>query len=453
MNIVIIDDKEDIQYAVEKILQKEGHTCYGFYGNEDDLLDIFDVFDIELVIMDMMLEGNQTGLDILDELRKNQINIPIIMITAYTTPSNMIKASKSGINDIIQKPFSANEIIEIVKKYINNTQQEDSLSLSQGDEDFIGSFKTMKDVYKNIGIAANSMENVFIYGDTGTGKDLVAKLIYKNSKQQNFPFVAVNCSTIPENLFEKLMFGRIDNYFKNDSSKHIGYIEQCAEGVLFLDEIYNLSTQSQLKLLRFLETKNYYPLGATVEHNFQGRIICTSIMNPKQLLDVKKFRDDLYYRISTLEIGLPNLENRKDDIGALSDYFIKLYNNKLNLNYQSIDNDAVNILKNTIFNGNIRELKSTIYKAMISSSETSITSKNLNSILSKECETESMNLHNISHMLLKLYNYENIDQLFIDIEKELLKILLDRDNNISSLSKMLHMSRNTLKNKIKKYNL
>ncbi len=452
MNIAIIDDQEDIQYAIEKILTKEGHTCYGFYGNEVDLIEGLKVFNIELVIIDMMLKDSLTGLDVFKRLKEHNFKLPTIMITAYTTPSNMIEASLSGIADIIKKPFSSKDILDIVNKYTKKIKSK-HISLVQDNEEFIGSFETMKDVYKLIGIAANCSSNVFIYGDTGTGKELVAKLIHKNSPREQKPFVAVNCSTIPENLFEKLMFGSIKNYFKNDKFGHIGYVQQCEKGTLFLDGVYNLSIQTQSKLLRFLETKSYYPLGSSQEIRFTGRIICTSIKNPKELLEDKGFRDDLYYRISTIEVSLPSLEKRKKDIEELTRYFIKLYNKELNLNYYDIDNDALSILENHIFNGNIRELKNIIYKAMISSGENNITSDNLETIISHTYEHDNNQMNLACCKILELYNAENIDNLFIDFEKEILKILLQRTPNISRLAKLLSISRNTLKDRIKRYGL
>ena len=452
MNIAIIDDQEDIQYAIEKILTKEGHTCYGFYGNEVDLIEGFKVFNIELVIIDMMLKDSLTGLDVFKRLKEHNFKLPTIMITAYTTPSNMIEASLSGIADIIKKPFSSKDILDIVNKYTKKIKSK-HISLVQDNEEFIGSFETMKDVYKLIGIAANCSSNVFIYGDTGTGKELVAKLIHKNSPREQKPFVAVNCSTIPENLFEKLMFGSIKNYFKNDKFGHIGYVQQCEKGTLFLDGVYNLSIQTQSKLLRFLETKSYYPLGSSQEIRFTGRIICTSIKNPKELLEDKGFRDDLYYRISTIEVSLPSLEKRKKDIEELTRCFIKLYNKELNLNYYDIDSDALSILENHIFNGNIRELKNIIYKAMISSGENNITSDNLETIISHTYEHDNNQMNLACCKILELYNTENIDNLFIDFEKEILKILLQRTPNISRLAKLLSISRNTLKDRIKRYGL
>ena len=449
MNIAIIDDQEDIQYAIEKILKKQGHTCYGFYGNEDDLVEGFEVFEIELVIIDMMLKDSLTGLDVLKKLQNNDFNIPTILITAYTTPSNLIEASMSGIVDIVKKPFSTSDILEVVEKYQKDTKTP-NITLTGENEEFIGSFETMKDIYKHIGISAKSDANVFIYGETGTGKELVAKLIHKNSQRADKPFITVNCSTIPENLFEKLMFGEI----VDREVSHMGYLGQSQGGTLFLDGIYNLPIKSQVKLLRFLETKYYYPLGSSNERSFDGKIISSSLKNPKMLLDDLQFKDELYYRISTLEIALPSLQKRKNDIKELVNYFIKQNNKEFNLNCNGVCDEGLQILENYYFKGNIRELKNLIYKVMITSVENQITKQSIEKIISKNCEaTVGNNMHKLCQEIVLKYDSQSCHTIFSDIEKEILSILMDRVQNITKLSKILSISRNTLKDKLRKYDL
>jgi len=452
MNIAIIDDQDDIKYAIEKILQKENHTCYGFCGDEDDLAEGIRVFDVQLIILDMMLKDSLTGLDIVKKLKEKSIEIPIIMITAYTTPSNMIEASKSGITDIIQKPFSAKEILETVNKYSSEKSVRD-FSLIHNEEEFIGSYKSMKEVYKLIGIASSSDSNILISGDTGSGKDLIAKLIHKNSSRSEEPFVAINCSTIPENMFEKLMYGRVDNYFKNNESKHIGHVQKVKKGTLYLDEISNLHISLQTKLVRFLETKSYYPVGSSEETIFEGRVICSSLLNSKELLKNSLFRDDLYYRIATLEIALPNLENRKEDIKELSKYFIKYFSRELNVNSKILDKNAIDFLENHVFKGNVRELKNLIYKIMILSRKDTVSVDDLKDIIYDKSDKKEDYLKTICSEVLELYKDETIKDLFIDFEKEILKNLLIKEQNISKVARNMAISRNTLKDKIKKYSL
>lgn len=452
MNIAIIDDQDDIKYAIEKILKKDGHTAYGFFGDENDLIDGLKIFEVDLIILDMMLKNNLTGLDLIEKIRNSNIDVPIIMITAYTTPSNMIKASKAGIIDIIQKPFSAKDIIETVNKYITNCLGIHITNTIEKEE-FIGSFETMKDIYKNIGIAASNNSNTLIIGDTGTGKDLVARLIHKNSNNSDESFVAINCATIPENLFEKLMYGKVENFSKNQKDPHIGYIQKVGKGTLFLDEISELDPLLQVKLLRFLETKSFYPLGSSNEIKFQGKIICTSSRKREELENSDFFRNDLYYRISAFEIQLPNLKNRKNDIKELILHFVKLHCEELEIKQKSIDENAQLFLKKCDLKGNVRELKNIIYKTILNSRNETITIEDLKTNITSK-ENDKLEIFNkITEDLIDIYGLENSNLILEDFEKYMIKSIFNRTNNISKVSNYLGITRNTLKTKVKKYDL
>lgn len=452
MNIAIIDDQDDIKYAIEKILKKDGHTCYGFLGNENDLIDGLKVFEVDLIILDMMLNDGLTGLDVIENIKNCNLDTPIIMITAYTTPSNMIKASKAGVIDLIQKPFSAKDIIETVNKYIPS-HLEKYINNGIETEEFIGSFGTMKDIYKNIGIAAKNDSNILIIGDTGTGKDLVAKLIHKNSKTSNEPFVAINCATIPENLFEKLMYGKVENFSKNQNDPHIGHIQKVGLGTLFLDEISELHPSLQVKLLRFLETKSFYPLGNANEIKFQGRIICASSRKREELENSDFFRNDLYYRISTFEIELPNLKNRKDDIKELVLHFIKLHCENLKIKQKIIDDNAILFLKECDLKGNVRELKNILYKTILNSRNETILIEDIKNNINNKENVKLEIFDSIIEDLIDIYGLENSNLIFEDFEKYMIKSIINKTNNISKVSNYLGVTRNTLKSKIKKYNL
>ncbi|WP_428026362.1 sigma-54-dependent transcriptional regulator [Arcobacter sp.] len=452
MNIAIIDDHDDIKYAIEKILKKENHTCYGFIGSEEELIEGLNVFEIDLIILDMMLENNLTGLDVIKRIRDFDIEIPVIMITAYTTPSNLIEASKAGIIDIIQKPFGAADIIQTVNKYTPN-HIKNAFTNIVDDEEFIGSFKTMKDVYKKIGIASKNNSNILIKGETGTGKDLVAKLIHKNSKNCNEPFVAINCPTIPENLFEKLMYGKIENFSKNQKDPHIGYIQKVGTGTLFLDEINELHPSLQVKLLRFLETKTFYPLGSSEEQQFKGRIICSTSNTKEEIENSSLFRKDLYYRISTFEIELPNLSNRTEDIKELILYFIKLHCKNLKIKQKSINDDAISFLMQFKFDGNVRELKNIIYKAILNSRNETILIDDIKSNIEDKENYKIDFFDKIIEELLNMYGLENANLIMEDFEKYMIEAVMNKDNNISRASNYLNITRNTLKSKLKKYDI
>jgi DNA-binding NtrC family response regulator len=444
MKIAIIDDQADIRYAVEKMLSNKGHTCYGFSGIEEDLIEGIDVFDIDLIILDMMLGENLTGINVLQKIKDASYQIPTILITAYTTPSNLINASKSGIVDIIEKPFSTNDLLEVVNKYKKDDKKAKKFVFEDNNEEFIGSFETMKEVYSKIGIAAKSDISVSIFGETGTGKELVSKLIHKNSPKAASPFVAINCANLSQEKFESQFYG--ENGRK-------GYASMVGEGTLFLDEISELKPEIQSKLLRFLELKTYIPIGETKERRFDGRIICASSINPKELVEKQAFRNDLYHRISMLEIELPDLTKRKNDIKDLIYHFIKLANIELNTKIKNIDKNAVEFLKSYKFSGNIRELKNSIFKTALIARNDKIILEDIKTVLQPDTKTQDFSIDEICKNLVNIYGAENSKNIFEDVEKGILKELVDRCQNISKLAKYMGISRNTLKTKIQKFKI
>jgi len=442
VNIAIIDDQADIRYAVEKMLSNKGHTCYGFCGNEVDLIEGIEVFDIDLIILDMMLEDSLTGLDVLERIKSASYQIPTILITGYATASNLINAAKSGIVDIIEKPFGTNDILGVVNKYKREDKKGKAFLFKDSNEEFIGSFKTMKKIYSKIGIAAKSDVIVLIYGKSGTGKNLVAKLIHKNSTRSSNPFITVNCASISQEKFDTLFFGSDDDN---------GYINSAGEGILFLDEFSDLKPSLQSKLFHFLEAGAFVIDGKKVE--LRARIICASSKNTKELVEKKLFRNDLYHKVSMLEIELPSLDKRREDIKDLIFHFIKLANIELKTSIKGIDKDAVEFLENYEFNGNIRELKNTIFKAILGARHENIMIEEIKTLLQTPIHDSQMTIENICKNIVNIYGVENSKNIFDDLEKGILKELIKRCRNISALAKYMDISRNTLKSKLKKYNI
>jgi len=443
MNIAIIDDQADIRYAVDKMLSKYGHTCYEFSGKEEDLVEGIEVFHIDLIILDMMLEEPLTGLDILARLKNTSYSIPTILMTGYATASNIINAAKFGIIDILEKPFGTAEILKLVEKYQTKDKKSQSFVLNDNNEEFIGSFETMENVFKKIGITAKSNISVLILGENGTGKSLVAKLIHQNSLKSDKPFIIIDCSTINEKNFETLFCGEY---------KNTGYIHAVEDGTLFLDNISDLTVSVQSKLFFFLE-RGFFIKGDK-KVSFHGRILCSSSINLKELVEKNLFKSDFYHKIATLEIYLPNLNKRKKDIKELVYHFIKLANNELKTNVKEIDINGINFLENYTYRGNISELKNTIFRATLSARNNTIALADIQTILTPVTDySEQEDLEAICKNIVNIYGVENSKDIFEDMEKGILKELTAKCNNISSLAKYMGISRNTLKAKIKKYRL
>ncbi len=444
MNIAIIDDQADIRYAVEKILSKKGHTCYGFTGHEEDLIDGIDVFDIDLIFLDMMLGDSLTGVEVLQRIRDASFSIPTILITAYATASNIINATKSGIVDIIEKPFSTRDILEAVSRYEKQTDNP-PLLLRDKEEEFIGSLKTMREVYNGIGMAARSDVTVSLFGESGTGKSFAARLIHQNSPRAQEPFVTVNCAALEEENFDALFHG--------DGEKR-GYLAEVGRGTLFFDEMLDLSPPLQGRLLHFLETGRFDERKGDTP--FEGRIICSFSASPTEIREQKRIRKDLYHRVAVLEIELPPLKRRKEDIEELALHFVTLANRDLNLIIRSIDNEAITFLKEQSFPGNVRELKNILYKAALNAPYDRITLEEIESAL-RPCdamirENPAASIKTFAKRIVDAYGEENAEAILHDIEKELLGELLGRCS-ISSLARYLGISRNTLKSKIERYGL
>jgi len=272
MKIAVIDDQDEVRYSVSKTLKRAKYDTVLFDGLEHDIASQIKEENVNLLIVDIMLSEDFSGIDLIKNLRKSGVKLPVILMTAYTTPTNMIEASKIGIKDILQKPFTADELKNLVKKY--DKKNETYIKVKDKiNEEFIGSFETMKNIYDKIGVAANNTLPVMILGDTGTGKELIAHLIHKNSQNSKSEILAINCASIPKELFESQLFGHEKGAFTDARNLHIGFAEAVGEGTLFLDEIGEISTSLQRKLLRFLEEGTFKRVGGNKDIKFRGRII------------------------------------------------------------------------------------------------------------------------------------------------------------------------------------
>lgn len=454
MKIAIIDDQQEIRYSVAKILQRNQHTPLQFNGEEFELALIIEEQGVELLIVDVMLGENLTGIDLIKQFKKAGIHLPIILMTAYTTPTNMIEASKIGIKDILQKPFDEVQLLALVGKYADTSSKEKSAKkpIKQGEEAFVGSYETMKEIYKKIGIAANNDLSVLIYGETGTGKELIANLIHTNSTHGEHPFIAVNCASIPKELFESQLFGHEKGSFTSADKQHIGYAEQTGEGTLFLDEIGELDIELQSKLLRFLETKKFRRVGGAKEITFEGRVISATNANLKEQSQQKSFREDLYFRLSMLTITMPTLKERMRDIPILCEHFIAKANRDLKTTISSISEEALKKLMQHHWRGNIRELRNTIYSACLNASDAMIKAEDI-----KEFEDaspcEKQNLEQFCRDFLEKEGVEKAHELEQMMQKSLLHVSFSLCPNITQLSTILDISRNTLKKQLKEFNL
>ncbi len=440
--VLVLDDERDILYAIGKVLEKSGFETLCTDNTEEALNE---AEKADTAVIDIKL-GELSGIDILRELRKKGISIPVIMITAYTSPENIIKATKFGAVEILRKPFDPKDIIEAVERVIPRKDTKLTVKNIEGFP-IVGSSPKMLEIFKLIGLASSNSMNVLITGETGTGKEIIARAIHENSERSKKPFIAINCSAIPKHLLEAELFGYVKGAFTGALKDTPGKVELANGGTLFLDEIGDMPMELQTKLLRFLEEKKFYRIGDTKETYINVRIIAATNRDLESLIKEELFRADLYFRLAQITITVPPLRERKEDIPELINYFISSANKELNTEVEGIEENALKEAMNYNWPGNVRELKNVIYRAVLETKKGFIKHLSVGKQENGVEKLEDMIKEYINHL-----PEEEIGNLPALFEQVLIKVLLERyGGNKSKIAQMLNISRNTLRTKIKHY--
>jgi len=378
----------------------------------------------------------------MEKLRAKGFNIPVIFITAYADADAVVSASRLGAVDVLKKPFSSQELLQAVKnalEFVPKLEPSYSRELK-----VVGSSRAMFEVFKKVGLACQNGLNVLITGETGVGKEVVAKLIHENSQRRKGPFVILHCPAIPWDLFEAELFGYVKGAFTGALVDKKGKAKLAEGGTLFLDEIGDLPYKLQAKLLAFVERKSFFPLGSSKEEKADVRLIFATNRDLKKMVEEGKFREDLYHRISQLEIHVPPLRERKEDIKPLVEYFIALANAELGTSVEGVEEQALRKLMDYSFPGNVRELKNLVYKAVLETRFGKIKDFALQ---------EGKNISSFEkalELLLDAVPEEELPNLLERVELYLIKKLLERySGNKSKVASLLGISRNTLESRLK----
>src|SRR5262245_29924939 len=323
--ILLIEDDAGIVMTLRRVLKEEGHEVLVEKRGDTGLaLARGDSFDV--VITDMKLPG-LSGLDVVRELHADKPRLPIILMTAHGTTETAIQATKSGAYDYLVKPFEIPEFIELVEKALASSRlMTEPIELGgpgEARDAMVGSSRGMQAIYKEIGRIASKPVNVLIRGETGTGKELIARAIYQHSDRAKAPFIAINCAAIPETLLESELFGHERGAFTGADARRIGRFEQADHGTIFLDEIGDMTPGTQVKLMRVLQEKCLQRLGGKETIPVDVRVVAATHRDLEEAIQQKVFREDLYYRLSVVVITLPPLRQRKDDIPSLVHYFLQ----------------------------------------------------------------------------------------------------------------------------------
>ncbi|HEX3719156.1 MAG TPA: sigma-54 dependent transcriptional regulator [Verrucomicrobiae bacterium] len=365
--VLLIEDDSGISDTLQRVLAGEGHDVAVERRGDDGLARAArETFN--LVITDLRLPG-LSGLELVRQLHEAQPRLPIILTTAFGTTETAIEATKFGAYDYLLKPFDIPHLIDLVQKAANsNRLMSEPVSLGEDGsrhDALIGQSAPMQSIYKEIGRIASKPVNVLIRGETGSGKELIARAIYQHGDRANASFIAVNCAAIPETLLESELFGHEKGAFTGAISRRIGRFEQAHQGTIFLDEIGDMTPGTQAKLLRVLEEKCLQRLGGKEDIALDVRVIAATHRDLESAIRQKEFREDLYYRLNVVSIRLPPLRQRREDIPDLVRYFLRKHGPSLGNVEPSIHADAIELLRSQSWPGNVRELENAVRKALL----------------------------------------------------------------------------------------
>jgi len=365
--ILLIEDDSGISDTLQRVLMGEGHLVTVEKRGDDGLARAAaDSFNV--VITDLRLPG-LTGLELIRQLRAAQPRLPIILTTAFGTADIAIEATKLGAFDYLLKPFNMPQLLDLILKAAESNRlmcQPVTLGEMGTTQDaLIGHCQAMQDIYKEIGRVASKPVSVLIRGETGTGKELIARAIYQHSDRANAPFIALNCAAIPETLLESELFGHERGAFTGAQARRIGRFEQAGNGTIFLDEIGDMTPGTQVKLVRVLQEKCLQRLGGKEEIPVAARVIAATHRDLETAMRQKQFREDLFYRLNVVVISLPPLRQRREDVPDLVRYFLQKHGPPLGNAAPSIHPEAIEFLQAQAWPGNVRELENVIRKVLL----------------------------------------------------------------------------------------
>jgi len=376
-NVLVVDDESDIRESLGVLLGSEGYAV-DLAQNATEGLHKMSSRGYDLVLLDLMMP-DRSGMDVLQEVRQRDRETPIFMITAYGSVEAAVKALKFGANDYFSKPWDNEKLLIEIERMIvrrrleyENTHLKRALKQRYSFPNIIGKSERMVKLLDVVSQVAPARSTILITGETGTGKELVAKAIHANSPRADHLFVAVNSGSLPPELLESTLFGHVKGAFTSAIHTKKGYFEVADRGTIFFDEIGTLGAETQIKLLRVIQEKEFTPLGATDPIRVDVRILAATNADLYQLVKDGKFREDLYYRLNVINIALPPLRERKEDIPLLVDHFFTHYcreNNKFLdsagrslLHFQP---DAMQVLMEHAWPGNVRELENVVERAVV----------------------------------------------------------------------------------------
>ncbi|MCB9258924.1 MAG: sigma-54-dependent Fis family transcriptional regulator [Ignavibacteriales bacterium] len=451
-NITVVEDNDTMRLGITESLIREGYNVNSF-SNGPEAINFINENNTDISIVDVKMEP-MNGLVVLEKIKEKFQNIDVLIISAYGNVETAVDAMKKGAADYLTKPFSPDELRIRVKKILDlkNKQNQINALIEQNkyltDEllsdknELIGSSEKFIEVIKMAERIADSESSVLIQGETGTGKELIAKLIHKKSSRSDGPFIKVNCAAINDNLLESELFGHEKGAFTGAVKSKKGRFELANNGTIFLDEIGDISQAMQVKILRVLQEKEFEKIGGESTIKVDVRIISATNKNLSKEVVNNNFREDLFYRLNVVPITLPTLRERREDVKLLSEYFLKKTGKTNNQKSKIISDAGIEVLQNYSWPGNVRELENLIERLSVIAQENEINADLISAHLNPQ-------LQNFSN-----YNNLSLDDTLFSFEKNLIIDALKKtDGNKNQAAKLLKINTSTLYYKLEKYDL
>lgn len=465
ISALIVDDEAELRRSLISLLQSQMpdyEFVFSEAGNGQEAVDSVQKKDFDLVLMDVKMPG-MSGLEALEKIKAKDPSIFVVIMTAHSNLQDAVTAIRDGAYDYLEKPVNPARLAEIVSKSFEAKEMVSNLALSNPifdddvDSEFVGQSQKMRLVFDLIYKLCRVETTVLVRGENGTGKELVAKAIHYNSPRKSGPFIAVNCGALPENLVESEFFGHEKGAFTGATERKIGHFQQANNGTLFLDEIGELRPDMQVKFLRVLQEKKFFPVGSSREVKTNARIIAATNRNLEKMIQEGHFREDLFYRLNVMPIFLPPLRDRKDDIAALVQSFIRKFaKTHPESPIRDLSKTALEVLKQHRWPGNIRELENVIERAFIVETSPEIQpgslpegfQTGLSTTPNKEATTPASS--SPAHGTFNL-DYESFKE---SSEKEfVINALKANKGRINQTVAQANIPKNTLLRKIKKYGI
>ncbi|HET6453348.1 MAG TPA: sigma-54 dependent transcriptional regulator [Armatimonadota bacterium] len=370
-SILIVDDEANIRRVLDAVFSKDGYRVLTAENGKKALDIISTEPDLDVLLCDLIMP-DLNGIEVLKSAREINPFLSVVMITAHGTIKTAVDAMRFGAFDYITKPFDMDEIKLIVKNALErrrllaeNTELKQELRSRYKFDEIVGSSGKMHDVYKVIERVANSNATILVRGESGTGKELVARAIHYNSSRAAKPFIAVSCAALPETLLESELFGHEKGAFTGAVGQKAGRFELANQGTLFLDEIAEVSLSMQVKLLRVLQERKFERVGGTKTLSMDVRMIAATNRNLEEAVAMSEFREDLYYRLQVIQVFLPPLRDRREDIPPLVEHFVEKFNTENGRNIKFASPECMDLLMKYDWPGNIRELENAIERGVV----------------------------------------------------------------------------------------